>query len=183
MLRTAEATSKGIHPRTLYALRDRGIIEALDRGLYRLVEHPHSAHFSLAVVARKYPHAVICLISALDWHDLTLEIPRRVQIALPKGAEQPRVRWPPVETFRFSGRALSWGFETQTIDRTPVRIYGPEKTVADCFKFRNKIGTDVAIAALKLCHERRCDWNRLWEAARICRVAAVMRPYLEALAS
>jgi predicted transcriptional regulator of viral defense system len=126
----------------------------------------------------------VCLISALDWHDLTLQMPHRIQIALPKGAEEPRITWPPVETFRFSGDALTFGVETHPIDEVPVRIYGPEKTVADCFKFRNRIGPDVALEALKFCWERRrCNMDKLWEAAGVCRVRTVMRPYLEAVTS
>ena len=107
ILRTGEALARGIHPRTLYSLCDEGVIERIARGVYRLREHPVSRHMSLAIVASKYPQAVICLISALDWHDLTLQIPHEVQIALPPGAEEPRLRYPEVRAFRMSGQALT----------------------------------------------------------------------------
>jgi len=180
ILRTCDAIARGIHTRTLYALRDDGTIERIARGVYRLREHPVSRHMSLAVVAARYPRAVICLISALDWHDLTLQIPSEVQIALPPGAEEPRLRYPKVWAVRMSGKALTAGVETHEIDGTRVRVFGPEKTIADCFKFRNKIGVDIAIEALKACRERRsCNADRLWHYAKICRVTNVMRPYLE----
>jgi predicted transcriptional regulator of viral defense system len=180
ILRTAEVLAQGIHPRTLYSLRDEGVIERIARGVYRLADHPVSRHVSLAVVASKYPQAVICLISALDWHNLTLQIPHEVQVALPPGAEEPRLRYPEVRAFRMSGEALTAGVETHVVDGVRVRIFGPEKTVADCFKFRNKIGVDIAMEALRACRERRsCDADMLWQYAKVCRVSKVMQPYLE----
>lgn len=181
-LRTAEALRLGIHPRTLYAMRDSGLLERLSRGLYRLAELPPLSNPDLVTVALKIPQAVICLVSALAFHELTTQIPHAVDIALHNRAERPRLDYPPLRIFWFSGPAWSEGVETHLIDDVPVRIYGPQKSVADSFKFRRKIGLDVALEALKLYRQHRdFDVSRLLHYARICRVEKVMRPYLEAL--
>ena len=181
-LRTSEALRLGIHPRTLYALRESGQIRQLSRGLYRLADLPPVSNPDLVIVARRLPQAVICLISALAFHELTTQVPHVVDIALPRGAERPSVDYPPLRAVWFSGLAWSEGIETHTIDGTPVRIYSAAKSVADCFKYRNKIGLDVALEALKRYREGRdFDANALAKYARICRVERVMRPYLEAL--
>jgi len=181
-LRTGEALQLGIHPRTLYALRESGRIHQLSRGLYRLADLPPVSNPDLVIVARRLPHAVICLISALAFHELTTQVPHVVDIALPRGAEHPSVDYPPLRAVWFSGLAWSEGIETRTIDGTPVRIYSAAKSVADCFKYRNKIGLDVALEALKFYRRRRdFDANALTKYARICRVERVMQPYLEAM--
>jgi len=182
ILRTAEALRLGIHPRTLYAMRDSGVLERLSRGLYRLAELPPLSNPDLVIVALKAPQAVVCLISALAFHELTTQIPHAVDIALQRGAARPRLDHPPLRVFWFSGQAWSEGVETHEIDDVPVRIYCPEKSVADIFKYRRKIGLDVALEALKLYQQHpRFDVSRLLAYARICRVEDVMRPYLEAL--
>ena len=181
-LRTSEALRLGVYPRTLYALRDAGILEKLSRGLYRLAELPALSAPDLAIVALKIPQAVICLVSALAFHELTTQIPHAVNIALPRGARSPRLGYPPLRIFWFSGSAWSEGVETHQIDQTSVRIYCLEKSVADSFKYRRKIGLDVAIEALKLYRQSpRFDVSKLLHYARICRVERVMKPYLEAL--
>lgn len=182
MLRTKEALALGVHPRTLYQLRDEGVLEQVSRGVYRLAELPPLSHPDLVTVAVRVPRAVVCLVSAASYHDITTEIPKRVQIALPPRTKRPRIDHPPIRTFWFSGRSFTEGVEEVELDGVTVRLYGPEKTVADCFRFRNKIGTDVAVEALKLCIRRhRSSPRRLLEFARICGVQSVMRPYLEAL--
>jgi predicted transcriptional regulator of viral defense system len=128
ILRTGEALRLGIHPRTLYAMRDSGQLEQLSRGLYRLAELPLLSNPDLVTVALKVPQAVICLVSALAFHELTTQIPHVVDIALPNRAERPRLDYPPLRIFRFSGLAWSEGVETQRLDDVPVRIYGPEKS-------------------------------------------------------
>ena len=181
-LRTAEALRLGIHPRVLYAMRDSGVLEQLGRGLYRLADLPPLSNPDLTTVALKVPQAVICLVSALAFHELTTQVPHAVDVALHNRAERPRLDYPPLRVFWFSGPAWSEGVETHPIDRVPVRIYGPEKSVADVFKYRRKIGLDVALEALGL--YRQCaglDVGRLLHYARICRVESVIRPYLEAL--
>jgi len=181
-LRTSEALRLGIHPRTLYAMRDSGLLEQLSRGLYRLADLPPLSNPDLATVALKVPQAVICLISALAFHELTTQIPHAVDIALPRRAERPRLDYPPLRIFWFSGLAWSEGIETHRFDEIPVRIYNPEKSVADSFKFRRKIGLDVALEALKLYRQHQhLDVSKLLHYARICRVEKVMKPYLEAL--
>jgi predicted transcriptional regulator of viral defense system len=181
-LRTGEAIEGGIHRRTLYAMRDARLIERLSRGLYRLAEAPPLSHPDLVTVALKAPEAVVCLISALAFHDLTTQVPHAVYLAVPTHAWEPGFRRPPLEVFEFGGEAYSAGIETHELDGVPVRIYSPEKTLADCFKYRGKLGLDAAIEALKLYAERgKVDVGAIMRYARICRVARTMRPYLEAL--
>ena len=182
VLRTSEAIRLGIHPRTLYAMRDAGVLECLSRGLYRIADLPHLSNPDLVAVALKVPTGVICLISALAYHELTTQIPHEVYLALPRGAEPPRLDHPPIRIFWFTGKAFAEGIDTHEVDGVPVRIYGVEKTLADCFKYRNKIGLDTAVEALKgYVSGRRIDIDKLMVYARICRVEKVMRPYLEAL--
>ncbi len=182
VLRTSEAIRQGIHSRTLYALRDSSVIQSLSRGLYRLADLLPLSNPDLVIVARKFPQAVICLISALAFHELTTQVPHAVDVALPSRVEHPAPDHPPIRTFRFSGRAWSEGTQTYRVDDTAVRIYIPEKSVADTWKYRHKLGLDVALEALKLHHQHRdFDVTKLVEYARICRVEKVMRPYLEAL--
>jgi len=182
VLRTSEAIRLGIHPRTLYAMRDGGMLECLSRGLYRLADLPSLGNPDLVAVALKVPGGVICLISALAYHELTTQIPHEVHLALPRGAEPPRLEHPPLRVFWFTGEAFTAGVDTHQLDGIPVRIYSVEKTLADCFKYRNKIGLDTAVEALKLYRSRgRLRVNELIQFARICRVEKVMRPYLEAI--
>jgi predicted transcriptional regulator of viral defense system len=182
ILRTRDALRRRIHPRTLYGLRDLDRLTSLGRGVWYLVDAPASEHLDLIAVALRYPRAVICLTSALSWHGLTTQLPTRVHIALPPGFPQPRTRFPPVRAFRFSGRAYTAGVETHALPAATLRVYGVAKTVADCFKFRNYVGLDVALEALREgWRKRRFSMDELWRSARICRVDRVMRPYLEAL--
>ena len=181
-IRTAEAIRAGIHPRVLYQLRDSGDLDMLSRGVYRLTEQEAVSAPDLVIVASRIPHAVICLVSALAFHEITTQIPHHISIALPKGAESPRLDYPPLSVHRFSGAALTEGIEEQQIDGLNVKIYCPEKTLADCFKFRNKIGMDVVLEALKLYKARKIfKLNELLHYARLCRVEKIMRPYLESI--
>jgi predicted transcriptional regulator of viral defense system len=182
VLRTSEALKLGVHPQTLYALRDEGRLTRLDRGLYTLADAPEPANPDLIVVARRVPRGVVCLLSALAFHELTTQLPHQVHIALRRGTKSPRLSHPPLRVFRFSGLAFSQGVETHRIDGSEIRVYAPAKTMADCFKFRNQIGLDVALEALRDCWRKKlCTMDDLWKNARICRVANVMRPYLESL--
>jgi predicted transcriptional regulator of viral defense system len=178
----SEAIHLGMSRKTFYAMRDAGVLEQLSRGLYRLRDLPALGNPDLVTIAKRVPQGVVCLISALAYHELTTQVPHDVHIALEKGAEAPRIEYPPVRLFWFSGVAFTEGVETRKVDGMPVRIYSPEKTIADCFKFRNKLGMDVALEALKLWRERRSRHAQTLVAhARVCRVERVMRPYLEAL--
>jgi len=182
ILRTAEALRAGIHPHTLYAMRDAGRLERISRGVYRLAESPPLGNPDLVTVAKRVPNGVICLLSALAFHDLTTQIPHEVHLALPRGAEEPRLDFPPIRTFRFTGKSFTEGIEIHRLDGVPVRLYSPEKTLADCFKFRNKIGLDVVIEALRFYRERRkIKVEELMRPASVCRVQKVIRPYMEAL--
>jgi len=183
VLRTSHALKLGIHPRVLYQLRDSGRLISVTRGLYRLADFPEQSQPDLLIVASRVPQAVICLISALSFHGITTQVPHEVHIALPRRTRYPRLDHPPTRVFLMTGAAYSEGIETHSVEGVQLRVYGPEKSVADCFKFRNKIGMDVAIEALRLARERkRATPQSLLHYARLCRVDRVMRPYLEALA-
>ena len=182
VIRTAQALKAGVHPRTLYALRDAGFLERMERGLYRLAELPEIGQPDLVTVALKVPAGVVCLISALAFHELTTQIPHEVSIALPRHRELPRLRFPPVRVYWFSAPAMAAGVETHKLDGVPVRVFAAEKTIADCFKYRNKLGLDTAVEGLRLYRERkRLNADALMRYAAIDRVQNVMRPYLEAL--
>jgi predicted transcriptional regulator of viral defense system len=183
MLRTSKALRLGIHPRTLYALRDAGEIEQVGRGLYRLSTAPALSNPDLVPIAIRIPRAVVCLISALAHHGLTTQIPHAIDIALPSHANVPKADGVPLRIFWYPERSFRAGVEVVAIDSVSVRIYSVEKTIADCFKYRNKIGLDVAIEALRTCRERTSKPNRvkLTKFAEINRVQKIMRPYLEAI--
>ncbi|MDT5155833.1 MAG: hypothetical protein QOH51_190 [Acidobacteriota bacterium] len=182
LLRTSEALKLGIHPRTLYWMRDANRIVQLGRGLYRLAEAPETEHLDLITVAAKVPDGVICLISALAFHGITTEIPHEVYLAVRHGKEHPRLDYPPLRVFRFSEETISAGVEKHKLESVTVRLFNPAKTVADCFKFRHKIGVDVAVEALKLSlGQGKAKPAQILYYARLCRVERVIRPYLEAL--
>ncbi len=182
ILKTSQALALGIAPRTLYAMRDAGIIQAISRGVYQLVDRDQLGNPDLVNVALRVPKAVICLISALYFYDLITQIPHRVSIALPQPAEKPRLEFPPLDIVWLSKKAYSSGITEQTVDGIPIKIYSREKTIADCFKFRNKIGLDVALEALKD-YLKITDHNidELLIYARIDRVENLLSRYLEAL--
>ncbi len=181
-LRTSQAQKLGIHPRTLYDLRDGGELERLSRGVYRLAELPPPGEPDLVTVAARVPKGVFCLISALHFHRLTTEIPHEVYLALPPATKRPEIDYPPIRVFWFSGDAYTAGIEIHDMDGVPVRIYSAAKSVADGFKFRNKLGVDVAVEALRTgLEEERFTPAELLGHARVCRVERVLKPYLEAL--
>ena len=182
ILRTAQARRAGIHPSTLYAMRDSGSIEVVSRGVYRLAGSEPLGNPDLVIVATRVRGGVICLISALAFHKITTQIPHEVHVALLRGAEEPRLEHPPIKTYRFTGQAFTAGIETHELDGVSVRIYSLEKTLADCFKFRNKIGLDTAVEAVRFYRERRSvKVDALMRYATICRVEKVIRPYLQAI--
>ncbi len=182
VLRTTQALEAGAHPRDLYALRDAGLLERVSRGVYRLAELPPLSEPDLVTVAARVPKAVIALVSALHFHGLTTEIPHEVSIALPRGTVRPRLDWPPLRVYRLSGMMFTSGIEAHERDGVSVRVYGPAKTVADCFKFRNQLGVDVALEALRTgLSERRFTPADILRVAKIGRVDRIVRPYLEAM--
>ena len=179
-LRTHEALTAGIHPRTIYSMRDAGELQVLARGVYRLANLPPLGELDLVTVAKRLPQVVVCLISALAFHELTTQIPHEAHLALSRTPRLPLLDYPPLRIFRFSTTAFTAGIETHTIDGVPIRVYGPAKTIADCFEFRNKIGLDVAVESLRLYRTRKgFKPQRILEFARLCRVEKVLRPYLE----
>ena len=183
MMRMSEAVSAGISRRTLYSMRDAGTLEVLSRGVYRLASLPDLESPDLVTVAARIPKGVVCLISALAYHELTTQIPHAVDVAIAYGSEKPRLEYPPVNIYWFKGRAFSEGIESHEIDGQTVRVYSAEKSVADAFKYRNKIGLDVAIEALKTWRQRPgATFETLLAQARNCRMDRVMQPYLEAIA-
>ncbi len=181
-LRMSEALREGISRYMLYSLRDKGVIERVSRGIYRLVDLPPISNPDLVTVSLRFPKAVICLVSALAFHDITTQVPHVVYVAVPRGARRPSLDFPPIQAHKFSNEAYKAGIEEHVIDGVAVKVYCPEKTLADCFKFRNKIGVDVVLEALKLYGKRKDqDLQKVIDYARICRVERVMMPYLEAL--
>jgi predicted transcriptional regulator of viral defense system len=182
VMRTRELTGQGIHRAHLQRLEQRGLIERAGRGLYRLAGAELSEHESFIEAAKLVPHGVLCLLSALNFHNLTTQDPFEVWMAIGRGAHRPRIESPPLRIHYFSGPALTEGIEEHSIQGVTVRVYNVAKTVADCFKFRNKIGLDVALEALRECRrERRATIDEIEHYAEICRVRRVMGPYLEAI--
>jgi predicted transcriptional regulator of viral defense system len=160
----------------------QGLLTRVGRGLYAHPDRTVSEHGSLAEVARKHPQAIVCLLSALRVHNLTTQSPFEVWLAIPNKARAPKLAYPPLRIVRFSGAALTEGLEDHQIDGVTVRVTSVERTVADCFKFRNKIGLDVAMEALREAWMgKRVHMDELWRYAALCRVANVMRPYMESL--
>jgi predicted transcriptional regulator of viral defense system len=180
-LRLSEALALGLNRYQFYKLRDEGVIEPVSRGLYRLAELPPVSDPDLVAVAARFPRAVLCLVSALAWHDLTTQIPRRIDLAVERNARLPKQDYPPVRGYRFSGDRFTTGVERHDVDGVELKVYDPEKTLADCFAFRNSLGMDVVLEALDLYRKRRKPaYDLVLEYARICRVEKIIRPYLEA---
>jgi len=179
---SAEARRRGIHTSVLTRLTREGAIERLGRGEYRLAGKESTQHHGLVLAAAAVPEGVICLLSSLMFHEIGTQLPPEIWIARGRGTWQPRAGYPPMRVVRFSGKALTAGVEQQKLEGRSVRIYDVAKTIADCFKFRNKIGLDVALEALTDgWRQRRFRIADVEHYARICRVHNVMRPYLEAL--
>ena len=159
-----------------------GQLEKVGRGLYRLPQTQMSADESLNAIAIKVPQAVFCLLTALQFHGLTTQLPRQVWLAMPRGSHAPRIDYPPIRMVQYSGQSYSQGIEVFERDQVLLRVYSVAKTVVDCFKHRSAIGLDVALEALKEARAgQRASADELWRFAKICRVANVMRPYLEAI--
>ncbi|HRK38620.1 MAG TPA: AbiEi antitoxin N-terminal domain-containing protein [Burkholderiaceae bacterium] len=182
LLRASHLQELGVARVVLTRLTVSGALERVGRGVYRLPDAQGTEHESLATVAVKVPQAVFCLLTALQIHELTTQLPRQVWIALPQGSHAPKMDYPPVKMVQFSGEAYTQGIEVVHTNQVALRVYGVAKTIADCFKHRNKIGLDVAIEALKeALATKKATANDLWRFAKVCRVANVIRPYLEAL--
>jgi predicted transcriptional regulator of viral defense system len=183
VLRARDLAVHGVPREYLRRLQSQGFLVRESRGLYRVHGAPVTEHHSLATVCKKVQHGVVCLLSALRFHELTTQAPFEVWLAIDRKARRPKADGVPLRLVRFSGPALRQGIEEHAIEGVVVRVYSSAKTVADCFKYRNKIGLDVAIEALRDYRKRhRAGMDELWRYAKVCRVAAVMQPYLDALA-
>ncbi|HQS76558.1 MAG: transcriptional regulator [Gallionellales bacterium 35-53-114] len=181
LIRTCDLEPLGISRVSLTRAVRSGQLERVGRGLYGLPGRKISALGSLAEVARKVPKGVVCLMSALRFYNLTTQAPFEIWLAIENKAVKPKLDYPPLRIVRFSGAALTEGVEEHIVDGVTVRVTSVAKTVADCFKFRNKIGLDVALEALREAwNEKRMISDEIWYYAKICRVANVMRPYLAA---
>jgi predicted transcriptional regulator of viral defense system len=172
----------GIHRQALTRLVNEGKIERVARGLYRVASQPITENHGLVVASTAVPHGIICLLSALQYHAIGTQVPSEIWMALDRRAWRPKLTWPPLRIVRFTGDALTQGVEHHTIEGRPVKVYGVAKTVADCFKYRNKIGLDVALEALREAWRgKHFTMEELDRYAVVCRVQRVMQPYLEAL--
>lgn len=182
VVRAREIRKAGIHPEYLRRLCKSGHLTRTGRGLYVLADGDFTEHHSLAEACKRVPHGIICLLSALSYHEISTQNPHQIWMAIDRAMRKPKVDYPSIRIFRFSGPSLKEGIEEKKIEGVSVRVYNPAKTVADCFKYRNKVGIDVAIEALKECwRSRRFTIDELVRYARICRVRNIMRPYIEAI--
>ena len=182
VLRPRDLDAEGIPREYLRRLLDEGLLDHPGRGIYVAAGLKPTPNHSLAEACKRVPHGTVCLLSALQFHELTTQAPFEVWLAIAEKARLPKVDYPPLRIVRFSGAALEDGIEEHRIEGVLVRFYSLAKTVADCFKYRNKIGLDVALEALRDCwKKRRATMDELWEAAKVCRVTNVIRPYLESL--
>jgi predicted transcriptional regulator of viral defense system len=183
-LTMGEAMKLGIHRRELYALRDQGDLEVVSRGLYRLRSMPDPSIPDFIPIGKKVPRAVICLISALAFHELTTQIPHFVYVALPSKSHKPAITYPPLRVFWYSEALLVTGSEVHIIDGSRIKIFNVEKTLVDCVKYRNKIGMDVVLEALKMYWKGgNTNLNQLFEYARKFRVEKILKPIMETITS
>lgn len=182
LVRLSEALRLGIHRDTVRAMRDQGILELVSRGVYRFADAEPLSDPDLVLVAKRVPGAVVCLISALAFHDLTTQIPHEVHLALKRGRARPRLQYPPLKVYWWMDRALTSGVEVHERDGTQVRITSAARSVVDAFRYRNELGVDLAVEALRAWRSRRTSRpDELLSAARAVRVERVIRPYLEAV--
>lgn len=182
ILRPRDLQAKGLPSDYLWRLHQQDKLEKVGRGMYAAPRTALNEHQTVVQASLRVPHGVVCLLSALRFHDLTTQAPFEVWMAIDVKARGPKEDIIPLRIVRFSGKALTAGVEAHSIEGVSVRVYKPAKTVADCFKYRNKIGLDVAIEALRDCwKKKKATADELWRYAKVCRVARVMRPYLESV--
>ena len=182
LIRTYEALAHGIHRRILYGLRNEGKIITISRGLFQLADLDIPAQVDIVEVSKKAPKSVICLISALNFHELTTQTPHYVWLAVDRKARKPKINYPPVRVFFFSGDAFNRGIETHRIMEQDIRVYNAPKTVVDCFRWREAVGLDVAIESAREYLKRKdSSPSSLMEYAKVCRVEKIIRPYLQAM--
>jgi predicted transcriptional regulator of viral defense system len=178
IVRARDVERYGMHREYLRRLTNQGVLERIGRGLYAIPGSLQSESRQVAEIAKHVPQGVVCLLSALQYHNLSAELPHETWLALESPGWRPKLDYPPIRFVWMSKQAFSYGIEEHLIDKVPVRIYGIAKTIADCFKFRNKIGLDVAIEALREA-SRAVTMDSIWDAAKVCRVTQIIRPYME----
>lgn len=184
LLRTAEAIRLGIHPRIIYQLRDEGVLERLTKGVYRLVEIPDFSEPDLVLVSKKIPHGIICLISALAYYEISTQIPHFVYVAIPTKSRPSNLNYPPIRYFYYSEKVYNTDWDTILVGGYPVKIFNIEKTLADCVKFRNKIGMNVVLEALKMYwRSRKTNLDKLFQYAKLFRVERILKPIMETIVS
>lgn len=182
VVRPKDLTDRGLPKDYLYILAKEGIIERIGRGLYQWPEKDLGRNQSLAEVCKRAPKAVVALLSALNFHNITTQNPHQIWLAIDRKSWRPMISYPPVRFVTMSGEALHAGVETHYVDDIPIKVFSPAKTIVDCFKYRNKLGLDVALEALREgWAQRRFTMNELYRYAEICRVKKIMQPYLESL--
>jgi predicted transcriptional regulator of viral defense system len=182
VVRAREIRDAGLHSKYLRKLCESGRLIRTGRGLYVLADGDSTEHHGLVEACKRIPHGTICLLSALSYHEIGTQNPHQIWMAIDSAMRKPKVDYPPIRIFRFSGPSLVEGVEEVMIEGVKVCVFNPAKTVADCFKYRNKVGIDVAVEALKECwRSRQCNIDELFHYAKICRVGTVMQPYLEAI--
>ncbi len=182
VVRFSAILKAGFHPDSLIALEKEGKVERIARGLYRVVDYEPGSHPDLVIASLQAPRGVICLLSALSFYEATGEIPKYVDIAIPQGTHANRIKYPPVRFYRFAPNAWKTGIEEYKLEGHKIRVYNLAKTIADCFKFRNRIGIDVAREALKVAvTEKGIQPKEIMQYAKICRVDSIMKPILEAM--
>lgn len=178
-LRTREVLEFGVHPKTLYHMRDEGELEQLARGVYRLADAPPLDHPELVAVAERAPRAVVCLISALALHEMTTEIPHEVHLAVRRGSARPVIQDFPIRVYTFHQEAFQTGINEYQVDNVPIRMYNPEKTLVDIFRYRNHLGLDVFLEALNFYRKRRgASPQKVLEVASVWRATKLITPYL-----
>lgn len=182
MIRSSEAIAEGIHPRILYELRDLGVIEQLQRGLYALTDLPDIEEPDLVTISKIIPDGVVCLISALYFHRLTVQIPRWIDVAVIRKYVPPKVKYPPIRIHWFSNKFYKAGIEKHNFGGAEIKIYSREKSIIDCFRLRKKVGIEIAIEALKnYLKQDNINVNLLLDFAKESRVIKILEPYLQAL--
>jgi predicted transcriptional regulator of viral defense system len=180
VVRPRDVEAVGVSGSYLNALHGKGVLERPSRGLYTLANAEPSEFRSIVEACKRSPNATVCLLSALRIHDLTTQPPYEVWLTIGEKDRKPQMDYPPIRIVRFSGASREYGIEKRKIEGITIKVYSAAKTVADCFKYRNKIGLDVAIEALRECRRsRKATVDQIWQAAKVCRMANFMRPYLE----
>lgn len=182
IVRFSAILKAGFHPDSLNTLEKEKKVEKIARGLYNLANYDFGEHPDLVIASLQAPRGVICLLSALSFHEATVEIPKYVDIAIPRGTHANRIKYPPVRFYRFDSKAWKAGIEEHKIEGYKIKVYNLAKTIADCFKFRNKIGMNVARESLKVViTEKNIKPKEIMQYAKICRVSGIIKPILEAM--